>query len=143
MFVPMYTFPGNVRALNLQLACISHVLQGDVQAQLSNLRDEGNKHFGAKDYAKALESYDKALKLIPATHQDKPLLHSNKAACHMMAKKYAHVAAAFTHSPHCPCCPVFGLLLATMLLHFRPVGSRKPPTNAQLLLKWRLGTTKL
>ncbi|KAL3157883.1 hypothetical protein ABBQ32_012294 [Trebouxia sp. C0010 RCD-2024] len=62
--------------------------QGDVQAQLSNLRDEGNKHFGAKDYAKALESYDKALKLIPATHQDKPLLHSNKAACHMMAKKY-------------------------------------------------------
>lgn len=68
-----------------------HVLQGDVQAQLSNLRDEGNKHFGKKDYAKALESYDKALKLIPATHQDKPLLHSNKAACHMMAKKYVNV----------------------------------------------------
>ena len=63
-----------------------------MQAQLSNLRDEGNKHFGKKDYAKALESYDKALKLIPATHQDKPLLHSNKAACHMMAKKYVHVA---------------------------------------------------
>lgn len=85
-----------------------------MQAQLSNLRDEGNKHFGAKDYAKALESYDKALKLIPATHQDKPLLHSNKAACHMMAKKY--VADAFTHSPQYSCCAVFGLLLATRLI---------------------------
>lgn len=69
-----------------------HVLQGDTQTQLNNLRDEGNTYFGKKDYAKALESYDKALKLIPSTHQDKPLLHSNKAACHMMAKKYADVA---------------------------------------------------
>lgn len=62
--------------------------QGDSQTQLTALRDEGNKHFGKKDYAKALECYDKALKSIPATHQDKPLLHSNKAACHMMGKKY-------------------------------------------------------
>ena len=67
-------------------ACLS-VQQGDSQTQLSSLRDEGNKFFGKKDYSKALECYDKALKLIPATHQDKPLLHSNKAACHMMAKK--------------------------------------------------------
>lgn len=64
-------------------------LQGDTQAQISSLRDEGNTFFGKKDYAKALESYDKALKLTTATHQDKPLLHANKAACHMMAKKYA------------------------------------------------------
>lgn len=63
------------------------MLQGDSQTQLTALRDEGNKHFGKKDYAKALECYDKALKSIPATHQDKPLLHSNKAACHMMGKK--------------------------------------------------------
>lgn len=66
-----------------------HELQGDTQAQISSLRDEGNTFFGKKDYAKALESYDKALKLTTATHQDKPLLHANKAACHMMAKKYA------------------------------------------------------
>lgn len=62
--------------------------QGDSQTQLSTLRDEGNKFFGKKDYVKALECYDKALKSVPASHQDKPLLHSNKAACHMMGKKY-------------------------------------------------------
>jgi tetratricopeptide (TPR) repeat protein len=62
-------------------------VQGDAQTQLSTLRDEGNKFFGKKDYAKALECYDKALKSLPASHQDKPLLHSNKAACHMMGKK--------------------------------------------------------
>lgn len=67
---------------------VLHVLQGDTQTQLNTLRDEGNTYFGKKDYAKALEAYDKALKLIPITHNDKPLLHSNKAACHMMAKKY-------------------------------------------------------
>ena len=61
--------------------------QGDAQAQLTALRDEGNKLFGKKEYAKALECYDKALKSIQATHPDKPLLHSNKAACHMMGKK--------------------------------------------------------
>jgi len=62
-------------------------VQGDSQTQLSTLRDEGNKFFGKKDYAKALECYNKALKSLPASHQDKPLLHSNKAACHMMGKK--------------------------------------------------------
>lgn len=62
-------------------------MQGDAQVQLSALRDEGNKLFGKKEYTKALECYDKALKSIPASHPDKPLLHSNKAACHMMGKK--------------------------------------------------------
>lgn len=63
-------------------------MQGDAQAQLTALRDEGNKLFGKKEYTKALECYDKALKSIQAGHPDKPLLHSNKAACHMMGKRY-------------------------------------------------------
>lgn len=63
-------------------------MQGDAQAQLTALRDEGNKFFGKKEYTKAFECYDKALKSIQAGHPDKPLLHSNKAACHMMGKRY-------------------------------------------------------
>ena len=70
---------------------VLHLLQGDTQTQINTLRDEGNTYFGKKDYPKALESYDKALKLTSTTHQDKPLLHANKAACHMMAKKYVNV----------------------------------------------------
>lgn len=92
MLCQQCTSAGRLRsALASSSQHVLHVLQGDTQTQLSNLRDEGNKYFGKKDYAKALESYDKALKLIPATHEDKPLLHSNKAACHMMAKKYVNV----------------------------------------------------
>lgn len=120
---------------------VLHELQGDTQAQISSLRDEGNTFFGKKDYAKALDSYDKALKLTTATHQDKPLLHANKAACHMMAKKYAsqclkipyRVLADFTAS-------IAQLFTAT---HVPTVGTRKPPMSAQLLLRYRLVTTKL
>lgn len=51
------------------------------------LKDEGNQHFAKKEFEKALESWDKALKLVPAGDADAALLHSNKAACHMMFKK--------------------------------------------------------
>ena len=58
----------------------------DVEA-LAALKDEGNQLFARKDYEKALESYDRALKLVAPESADAALLHSNKAACHMMFKK--------------------------------------------------------
>ena len=51
------------------------------------LKDEGNKLFGRKEYSKAFEAYEKALKLLPEGHNEAALLHSNKAACSMMLKK--------------------------------------------------------
>ena len=53
------------------------------------LREEANKYFGRKEYPKALEAYDRALKATPedGTTEDRALLHSNKAACHMMQQK--------------------------------------------------------
>ncbi|KAI5672971.1 hypothetical protein M9H77_13335 [Catharanthus roseus] len=50
------------------------------------LKDEGNKKFQAKDYAGALQQYENALKLIPKTHPDRAVFHSNRAACLMQMK---------------------------------------------------------
>lgn len=57
-------------------------------SQIAQLKDDGNKHFGRKEYQKALESYEKALKLTPESHPDSALLHSNRAACFMMFKRF-------------------------------------------------------
>ncbi|KAK4755012.1 hypothetical protein SAY87_008769 [Trapa incisa] len=50
------------------------------------LKEEGNKKFQNKDYAGALEQYDKALRLTPKTHPDRAVYHSNRAACLMQMK---------------------------------------------------------
>eukprot|EP00887_Chlorella_sp_A99_P006660 scaffold3.g6660.t1 len=58
------------------------------EAALSSLKEEGNQLFARKDYDKALETYDRALRLVAPDTPDAALLHSNKAACHMMFKKF-------------------------------------------------------
>lgn len=60
-----------------------------LSGQVAELKDQGNKLFGGKEYIKAFELYDKAIRLLPAKHAESVLLHSNKAACSMMLKKCA------------------------------------------------------
>ena len=75
----------------------------DSQANPS-LKEEGNKLFGRKEYQKALEAYDKALKAAPDNAGDQALLHSNKAACYMMFSKCASLLQTISsHSDmmHC------------------------------------------
>ncbi|KAL9236582.1 hypothetical protein vseg_011232 [Gypsophila vaccaria] len=50
------------------------------------LKEEGNKRFQAKDYVGALEQYENAIKLIPKTHPDRAVFHSNRAACLMQMR---------------------------------------------------------
>ncbi|OWM85587.1 protein CLMP1 [Punica granatum] len=50
------------------------------------LKEEGNKRFQNKDYAGALEQYDKALRLTSKSHPDRAVYHSNRAACLMQMK---------------------------------------------------------
>ncbi|XP_050232436.1 protein CLMP1 [Mercurialis annua] len=50
------------------------------------LKEHGNKKFQNKDYVGALEQYDNALRLIPKTHPDRAVFHSNRAACLMQMK---------------------------------------------------------
>ncbi|KAK9795869.1 hypothetical protein WJX73_001707 [Symbiochloris irregularis] len=52
------------------------------------IREEANKSFGRKEYAKALDAYERALKVTLDDGEDKALLHSNKAACYMMQQKF-------------------------------------------------------
>lgn len=73
-------------------------MQADTTS-LSGLKEEGNKLFGRKDYQKALDAYEAALKLTPEGHPDKALLHSNKAACYMMFKRCCPQLCA----TRCPC----------------------------------------
>ena len=57
------------------------------------LKEEGNRLFGRKEYQKALESYDRALKVVNVeAREDLALLHSNKAACFMMFQRCAATA---------------------------------------------------
>lgn len=58
-------------------------------ASLAQLKADGNSHFAKKEYDAAMACYDKALELVPASAPDAALLHSNKAACHMMHKRCA------------------------------------------------------
>lgn len=58
------------------------------QESLAQLKSDGNALFAKKDYDSALTAYDKALGLVPADAADAALLHSNKAACHMMQKRW-------------------------------------------------------
>ena len=62
-------------------------LQG-ASPEMLKLKDEGNKLFGRKEYQKALEAYEKALKqATPEAKEEIALLHSNKAACYMMNQR--------------------------------------------------------
>ncbi|KAL4458936.1 hypothetical protein ABPG75_013801 [Micractinium tetrahymenae] len=63
-------------------------LSADAAASLAQLKADGNSHFAKKEYDAAMACYDKALQLVPGTAPDAALLHSNKAACHMMHKRF-------------------------------------------------------
>ncbi|KAE8679180.1 hypothetical protein F3Y22_tig00111402pilonHSYRG00940 [Hibiscus syriacus] len=52
----------------------------------NELREEGDLKYQNKDYVAALQLYDNALKLIPKTHPDRAVFHSNRAACLMQMK---------------------------------------------------------
>ena len=56
---------------------------------MASLKKAGNDAFAGREYVKALDSYERALKVLPEEHAEAALLHSNKAACNMMLKKCA------------------------------------------------------
>lgn len=72
------------------------------------LREEANKYFGRKEYVKALEAYERALKVTPeeGSTEDRALLHSNKAACFMMQQKCAPTLTWFKPDSKASCQPL-------------------------------------
>ena len=74
------------------------MLQATTSVQ--KIKEEGNKLFGRKEYQKALESYDKALKACENSTTEAPLLHSNKAACYMMQQRWAGALQLGTYTTY-------------------------------------------
>jgi hypothetical protein len=63
---------------------LEEILTKDL-AKALEAKDRGNKWFGHKKYADALESYAEALLLVPDDDlENRAVFHSNKAAAHMM-----------------------------------------------------------
>ncbi|KAG0465291.1 hypothetical protein HPP92_019455 [Vanilla planifolia] len=62
--------------------------------QAHDLKDEGNRRFQAKDYAAALEQYERALMLLPRGHPERAVFHSNRAACLLQMRPVDHEAVA-------------------------------------------------
>ncbi|XP_074270175.1 protein CLMP1-like [Silene latifolia] len=52
----------------------------------NEFKDEGNKRFQDRDFVGALEKYNDGIKLVPKTHPDRAVFHSNRAACLMQMK---------------------------------------------------------
>lgn len=44
---------------------------------------QGNNQFAGREYQKAIETYDKAIKLLPDASAEKADIFSNKAACYL------------------------------------------------------------
>jgi tetratricopeptide (TPR) repeat protein len=73
--------------------------------KIGELKMEAGKLFVGKDYGKAVDAYDRAIKLLPDS-TDKADLFSNKAACFYQQKK---CAARPGRSRGRPCCGCEGL----------------------------------
>ncbi|PSC77038.1 Tetratricopeptide repeat 1 [Micractinium conductrix] len=71
-------------------------LSAEDAASLAQLKADGNSHFAKKEYDTAIACYDKALGMVPADAADAALLHSNKAACHMMHKRFKEAVSECT-----------------------------------------------
>jgi len=54
---------------------------------VSDLKSEGNKMFAQKEWAKAIEQYESAMKMLPVGHTERADLQCNKAACLMGLNK--------------------------------------------------------
>ena len=58
--------------------------------ETSKLKEDGDRLFGRKEYQKALDAYDRALKRSGTDgKEERALLHSNKAACYLLLQRCA------------------------------------------------------
>lgn len=55
------------------------------------LKVQGNVHFDKREHVQALACYNQALRLIPESHADRAVFHSNRAACYYRDQQYAEV----------------------------------------------------
>lgn len=69
-----------------------------VNEELLKIKADGSKQFAKKEYAKAADMYEKALRTLagtPEAKEERALLHSHKAACFLMLKRFGSLAGAW------------------------------------------------
>jgi hypothetical protein len=74
-----------IMSIHACLVCCGPVLQ--VAKKVLDLKAEGNKMFAGKEWSKAIEQYEAAMKMLPAGHAERSDLLCNKAACLMGLNK--------------------------------------------------------
>ncbi len=62
-------------------------------ADVSSLKEAGSRAFAMKEYGRAMAAWDEALAAEGLARADAALLHNNKAACHMVGKKFKEALA--------------------------------------------------
>ncbi|ODN80704.1 hypothetical protein L202_02870 [Cryptococcus amylolentus CBS 6039] len=67
------------------------VFDGEGDEVALNLKNHGNELYGQKSYADAIVAYTQAIDAKPADHRLRITLYNNRAACHLMLKKYSSV----------------------------------------------------
>ncbi|KAG2448658.1 hypothetical protein HYH02_006015 [Chlamydomonas schloesseri] len=63
-------------------------LDAEVAKKFVELKTEGNQAFARGDYAKALNVYEDAIKLLPTNAPERADIYNNKAACFIGQKRY-------------------------------------------------------
>eukprot|EP01023_Acetabularia_acetabulum_P059265 TRINITY_DN7122_c0_g1_i3.p1 TRINITY_DN7122_c0_g1~~TRINITY_DN7122_c0_g1_i3.p1 ORF type:complete len:648 (-),score=155.21 TRINITY_DN7122_c0_g1_i3:1332-3275(-) len=63
-------------------------VQQEVLSEVNTIRDEADKFFVNNEFQKAIDTYDKAMKLLPDGHNEQAALHSGKAASYLRLQKY-------------------------------------------------------
>lgn len=58
-----------------------------VAEKVKEMKGEADKLFLGKEFTKAIEAYDKAIKVVPSGAAEAADLHTNKAACFYQLKK--------------------------------------------------------
>lgn len=70
-----------------------------VSSQVVALKNEGNKLFAKRDYTKALEQYEQAVKLLPEGATETVELLCNKAACFYQMKRSGSLRTTYGPAP--------------------------------------------
>lgn len=79
------------------------VVEDSILQEAMELKSKGNKSFGEKDYQKALDLYEKGIKMLPEGSGERADFYCNKGACYMQMKRYKDAvrecSSALTASP--------------------------------------------
>jgi tetratricopeptide (TPR) repeat protein len=90
-----------------QNACIASAAVLQAAAKVKEMKSEGNKLFAQREYAKAMQQYEDAMKMLPDGASERADFLCNKGAClysqQKCAQAHTHTSHACTGTPSLSC----------------------------------------